>query len=686
MKKICEKVNVFQGTRGCTVPQEGTLYSKWNMFKGKVGNTSPAARLPFSAVSCSPYSGGYSAGYGNFIRNGGENPESFFNGNKLIGFSHFNHSGVGGMGLYYNYLLTIPFFEDLNDIHELKEFDCEYAEPGYYKCRFIKENLLNEITVSNGVAIHRYTSLDEKEFKVAIDVSNDGLKQPFDDKVFAFSKQSQLKIETDGVSGFVVMQGVKLYFYVLCKNAKNTALWIEKKQITDKEINLEETKQSFGVFFDINNSFTELKIGFSLKNSTFAKKAVDCAPDFDEAKTIATDIWEKCLSTIEIFGASEQESEIFYSNYYHSLIKPCGWKGESFLWNETDTFYFDFATLWDVYKTQIPLIFTLHSDIGKGIVKTLLRYSKEFGGLFNTLLLSTNRNIEATQACCLGCYVLYDAYMRDLVDQEDVDDMFMAVKSEIEQYAQGIKDGTFEKTTKLLDCTLIAGAFAGIAKELRKTEEFEYFSNVVKYWTEAFGKDGLLKPEYPYYEGNYWNYSFRFVNDVQKRIALSGGKEKLIKQLDQFFAFDETSDKGDRFEGFNNETDMETPYFYHYVDGYDRLTTLLDECVTNCFKAGRDGLPGNNDSGGLSACYVWNFLGLYPISGQKEFFVGIPRVKEAILHLGNGNTLIIKSCGEGKSIDKVLFNDNLVLNGKISVHSIMKGGTLTFIIGSKYEC
>lgn len=669
-------VNIFQGTRGSVKPNGDSLFSKWNLLKGKAGNTSPSACLPFGNVSCSPYSGGYSSGYGCFKRNGGEEPERFFDGNKLIGFSHFTHSGSGAFGFYYNYLLTVPFKGALDDIHSLKPIDNEKATPGYYSCKMIKDNILSEVTVSDKVAIHKYNSLDGKPFKIAVDVSNDGLKQPWDEKVFDYSQESVMRIIDGNVSGYVVMQGVKLYFYI--KATKSASLWVDKKLVLDNEIKLNKSQSTFGCLFNIDNEVAIVKIGFSLVSEDNAKTAVLNSPTFDNAKENAQKKWKNRLLTIDLEGVSEEDREIFYSNYYHSMIKPCGWKNESFLWNENDTFYLDFATFWDIYKTQMPLVFTLHGDVGKGIVKTLLRYGKEKNKLFNALMLSKNMSIESTQACCLGCYILYDAYVRGLVGIEDFDDMLAVVKMEISQYAQEIKDGTFEKTTKLLDCALIAQAFACIAKDADKIEYYKYFSEIAKSWVNAFDTDGLLKNEYPYYEGNRWNYSFRFVNDVEKRIALSGGKEKLLEQLDAFFAFNDKNALEDRFEGFNNETDMETPYFYHYVARYDRLATIIKECLQNCFKSGRDGLPGNNDSGGLSACYMWNFLGLFPISGQDSMFLGVPKAKKAILHLTNGKDLIIISNITNGLVNKVLFNGQVVNDYKISVNSLFNGGELIF--------
>ena len=558
----------------------------------------------------------------------------------------------------------------------MKDIEEEAATPGYYTCKLKEDNIRAEVTVSNSVAIHRYTSLDGSPFKIAVDISNDGLKQPWDERVFAYSKESEMRIEDGKVVGYIVVQGVKLYYCISCTG--KASLWLNKETIDKQVLRLDKTEDSFGCLFETDSDSAIVKVGYSLVSVENAKKAVVSVCDFDTVKEQAQTAWLKRLSTIELEGVSDEDREIFYSNYYHTLIKPCGWKNESFLWEEKKTCYLDFATLWDVYKTQIPLLHTLHADVGRGIVKTLLRYGKEMGKLFNAFMLSANMNIESTQACCLGCYVLYDAYVRGLVEPNEIDDMFFVVKKEISQYEQEIKEGTFEKTTKLLDCTLIAEAFANVAKELGKLEYYEYFSEIAKYWTEAFGADGLLKTEYPYYEGNHWNYSFRLVNDEQKRLELSGGREKLEKQADLFFGFDENGCIDDRFEGFNNETDMETPYFYHYVGRYDRLVSIMKECTSACFRTGRDGLPGNNDSGGLSACYLWNFLGIFPISGQDCMFVGYPKAKKAIMHLSNGKTLTIVSELHGETVNKVTFNGKRIDGYKISVQELLNGGEIIF--------
>lgn len=676
MEKLCNYVDIFMGTDKSAPPKEGTLYSKWNNFKGKAGNATPAACLPFSPVTCNPYSGAYSSGYGNCELNSGEPVQDLFEGNKLVGFTHFSHSGVGAIGMYYNYLLTVPFVSAFSkEVFSLKDIVEEKGKPGYYSCKFKGSNIRAEVTVSEKAALHRYTALDGSPLKIAIDISNDGLRIA-DRSGHSFPKESKISIKTDGsVCGFVVLQDVKLYFAVKCPDAK-AYLWRNGEKLTQEQLSLGYVEERLGCVFETDSSAAELKVAFSLESELTAQETLNKALGFDETCTQAKEIWEKRLSNIQLVDASEEDKRLFYSNYYHALIKPCGWTKESFLWKEKEVFYFDFATLWDIYKTQTPLIFSLYEEVGRGIVKTLIRYGKEFGKMFNCMLLSTNMNIEAQQACCLGAYVLYDAFVRGLVD--DADGMFLAVKREIDLYKEDFLSDTLPSTTKYLDIAWISCAYAKLAEKLHRKEDFAYFSALTEKWQIVFAEDGLLRADSRYYEGNRWNYSFRLTPYAKERIQLGGGKEEVEKKLDAFFAFNDENEKQSRFEGFNNETDMEAPYFYHYVDKKEKLYRILDECLNSCFREGRNGLPGNEDSGGLSSCYMWNFLGLFPVTGQDVMMLGKPKANETVIRFYNGNILTIKKVGSGERITRVDFNGKKVEDYSLRVEEVLRGGKLNF--------
>jgi putative alpha-1,2-mannosidase len=183
---------------------------------------------------------------------------------------------------------------------------------------------------------------------------------------------------------------------------------------------------------------------------------------------------------------------------------------------------------------------------------------------------------------------------------------------------------------------------------------------------------------------------------MEERVALAGGKERFASMLDSFFGFNGESvkqltyigankeisqSKHHRFEGFNNECDMETPYAYIYVDRHDRLCEIVHECVRRSFGSGTGGLPGNNDSGGLSSLFIWNTLGIFPISGSGEFVIGAPQIDSADIELATGKTLSIRVTRENERqiyVDRVEWNGETIRNYRISMQDLMRGGSLRF--------
>ena len=156
----------------------------------------------------------------------------------------------------------------------------------------------------------------------------------------------------------------------------------------------------------------------------------------------------------------------------------------------------------------------------------------------------------------------------------------------------------------------------------------------------AFDPETGLLVDSTYYEGGRWNYSFRILHDMQARIELAGGDERFLALLDSFFGYgaDPVKQVGERpsveelaagyalnrFEGLNNEPDMEVPWAYHYVGRPDRTAEVVHAAMQQQFGLGRGGLPGNDDSGGLSSWYVWASLGLFPVAGQSLYLINAP--------------------------------------------------------------
>ena len=107
------------------------------------------------------------------------------------------------------------------------------------------------------------------------------------------------------------------------------------------------------------------------------------------------------------------------------------------------------------------------------------------------------------------------------------------------------------------------------------------------------------------------------------------------------------------------------------------------------YKPTPDGLGGNDDTGQMSAWYIFSSLGFYPVApGSDQYSTGSPAVNGAVINLEGGKKFVINVKNQG---DKNVYVQKMVLNGKtldslfISHADIMNGGEITFYMGSKHK-
>lgn len=674
-RDFCSYADVFYGNGETDRFLEDGPASKWFYVKALCGNTVPHATLPFGRMSVGAYSGGYPTGYGTHFPSSCGGIRKLGNEHKIFGFSHLHQSGTGGIRYYYNYAVVTPFYGDLTATREGRVPQNETARPGYYQTTL--EDISCELTVDGGVAIHRYT-FGRKGGRVAVNFRNDGLSKVFGPRFFGEVKDPRMEIVGDSTVVFSgIFSGIRLYF---CMRAEG-----DTPQVS--------LLPPYNAVWDFEGHSLLLRVAYSTVSAEKAREAVEAsAVSFDEAAEAAYKIWNRHLSAVRLETEDEDLKVKFYSNLYHSLIKPCDMTGESVLGVEGDTVT-DFATFWDQYKTALPLIFFCYPDMGKKTVAGIANISRTLGKIPCSFGLTDIFPCEE-QAKMLGIYALCDAYHMG-VDGATVELIEECLLRELERedYDSFIKTGYFERYTHILDVT---DACLYVAEITRNTELRNHLLTLAKNRKNAYGEDGLMSDQSPYYEGDRYTYSFRLQRNMEERIELAGGRERFATLLDDFFGYNGESlrpithlDADEaiaachyhRFEGFNNECDMETPYAYLYADRRDRLCEILHECVTRSFGLGRSGLPGNNDSGGLSSLFVWNTLGIFPVSGSGEFLLGAPQMDSAEITLANGNILHI--CVERPNpamiyVDRVEWNRIPVEGFRVPVREIMGGGVLRF--------
>jgi len=171
---------------------------------------------------------------------------------------------------------------------------------------------------------------------------------------------------------------------------------------------------------------------------------------------------------------------------------------------------------------------------------------------------------------------------------------------------------------------------------------------------------------------------------------LFGGRSALGRALDTYFNSPpvdaggqpdlETGNYGGHCQG--NEPGHHVPYLYNAADVPWRTQEVLAELVA-MYGPLRDGLPGNDDMGQMSAWLVWTMLGLYPVDpcgGAYE--LGRPFVASAAVKVGPNLLRIVRS-KVGKYVQRVWWNARPLHATSIDHSQLMGGGVLRFEMGAK---
>lgn len=703
-------VDPFIGTEPVDLPSRSGIAATWFWPKPQIGNTHPGACLPFGMVSVMPYSGGYPTGYGCYAKSLHGYPPRLKEDLQISGFTHFQQSGVGAIRKYYNYCRVSPFLEEgggLSMVGSPFAVIQEEAVPGYYTCILKPYGIRAEITVTPRCAVHRYTFPKSRCAGIAVDFSHGGIEIE-DGRTIPLRAEYCLQ-ETFGAEACVTMEGLPIRMSVdasgFDSHSAAVSLWEDGKILPGQnekayEYMRESTYVPFGVCFQgptEEEHVVELKVAFSFRSRKKANENRASAPhEFSVAKRIAKKDWEARLDRIRVQGGTPAQQRTFYTAFYHSLIKPSEAHNESPFWPWDGPFFFDFSTLWDMYKTQLPLVLSLFPGEGAAIVNAMLTVVEMEGNFPIGYRLARGYDRFSHQASALGHVVIADAFHRRLpgIDWERA--LTLMSKDLSREYGEAfLQDGVVHPLTHTLDLAYGCFCTAAIATEIGDATVAAQMLEYASQWKNAFDQTGVLKDS-TYYEGSKYNYSFRLLHDMASRISLAGGDTAFVDLLDTFFGYaaDPISAPGvspcraemaegellGRFEGFNNEPDMESPYAYIYAGRHDRACEVIRAGLTQCYGDTRGGLVGNDDSGGMSSWYVWSALGLFPVAGQDVFLIGSPLFEHAKVQFGPEQAFTIETSGSGSESPYVRA---VSLNGKphtrpfLGWNELCSGGTLS---------
>ena len=89
-------------------------------------------------------------------------------------------------------------------------------------------------------------------------------------------------------------------------------------------------------------------------------------------------------------------------------------------------------------------------------------------------------------------------------------------------------------------------------------------------------------------------------------------------------------------------------YLYDWTSQPWKAQKWVREVMDRLYSATPDGYCGDEDNGQTSAWYVFSALGFYPVCPGSDFYaIGSPLFKKAVVHLENGEDIVINAPSNG---------------------------------------
>ena len=693
------------------------------------GNTFPGACVPLGMVKVGPDCGmkNWNAGWDK-------------DGN-IHGFSHIHGSGLGG-GCKYGNVLFVPIVGDIQ-LHD-------YSSPrrnektalGLYEVELEKYNTGIRLTALNRSAMHEYSFPAGNESKILIDAGSFLLPVRYTPYTGLQSfVGSEVKILSDHeIEGYTRIRGgwneggaYTVYFYAVFDTpATGFGSWKGEKIMKDIKEQYDSGEKT-GAFFTYQTSEGQkikVKVGISYLSTGRAKANIGemSSWNFDETRKQCVDAWNKILNKIQIQGNEEKKKE-FYTALYHCYMQPTNKTGENSKWLSDQPYYDDFFAIWDTFRATHPLFTLVTPSIQVEILQSLLDIYKYERYMPDARSGDDNGRVQGGTNCDILFADAFTKNLRGIDYQLALESMLKNAEvppgdNERKEGRGGISDYNnkgyistkYERSgSRTMEYNNCDYAITTIASGLGKSDIAEKYLKRSQNWQnlwnpdiESLGFKGFIWPRredgswlkesefsvfkggtWPdvFYETYSWEISFYALHDVQKLVELCGGKDKFIERLDTFFSHVHWDHKG--FMGLyqiSNEPGFFIPCLYNYVGRPDKTAEVVRQLLREKFNATREGLPGNDDSGSMSAWYVFHSLGFFPNAGQDIYLISSPVFEETTLFLENGKKFVVKAKNANEQniyIQSAKLNGRILSAGYIKHQDIMNGGVLEFVMGAK---
>ena len=572
-------------------------------------------------------------------------------------------------------LLTMPTSGELCVDYRSygSEYKNETARPGYYSTMLTKYGIKCEVASTMRSSIERYT-FPKGKGNLLFNLGN-GLTNEIGASLRRVSDTEFEGTRLLGTFCYNPQAVFPIYFVMrVSKRPSATGFW--KKQPPKYGVEAEWDKDAgnyklythydrelagddVGVWFSYDTTEgeqLEVRMGVSfvsVENARLNLEAEQQERSFDDIRAAARRSWNDDLGRIRVEGGTDAQKKVFYTGLYHALIHPNVLSDvngeypamESAEIRTAEGNRYTVFSLWDTYRNLHQLMTLVYPERQLEMVRSMIGMYKEWGWLPKWELYGRETfTMEGDPAIP----VIVDTWMKGLRDF-DMDAAYEAMRKsattpgaqnrmrpDIDPYVEKgyVPLGFYARdlsgdnsVSHALEYYIADHALSLLADSLGRREDAALFRNrslgYKNYYSPESGtfrpitgEGGFLTPFDPrqgenfepvpgFHEGSAWNYTFYVPHDVYGLSKLMGGRRKFIAKLQMVF------DEG--LYDPANEPDIAYPYLFSYFRGEEwRTQREVNRLLAKYFTTAPDGIPGNDDTGTMSAWAVFSMMGFYP--------------------------------------------------------------------------
>ena len=468
--------------------------------------------------------------------------------------------------------------------------------------------------------------------------------------------------------------------------------------------------------------------------------------DFDAIRERAEARWNEILGRARVEGGTPDQRRVFYTALYRATLFPHRFyeldKADKPVYYSpydgkihSGHLYTD-SGFWDTFRAAHPLIDLLYPEIGGEVLEGLVHASDESGFLpswsspghlecmignhaFSLLADGWMKGIHTFDAEHALAAMVHDANTQSPPNCHAIGRDGAAFYNSIGYVPysnhRGDKDSFREAGAKTLEFAYDDFCAAQLAHAIGRNAEAATFAQHAMNYTNLYDPTvGFMRgrkangqwnePFYPdewggpFTEGNSWQWTWSVMQDEPGLIDLMGGEKPYADKLDALFSVAPTVRPGTYGNMIHEMTEMVAANFGQYAHGnepvhhviylYDyvgqpwKAQSRVRQTMALLYQPTPDGMCGDEDTGQMSAWYVFSALGFYPACpGDPNYLIGSPLFNRAVLTLPGNKTFTITAKYNGPQqpyIQSAELNGSAFDRTVISHQTLAAGGELVF--------